>query len=64
MRGILKFPEGFRKFKRNCRDGIDPDVTAGDPAEQFRGIPWNAVRGGEFRPTLVYSCMFTLARVG
>ena len=48
-----EIPEGFRKFKRNYRDGIDPEVTAAVPAEQFRGILWNSFRGRESRPTLV-----------
>ena len=48
-----EIPEGFRKCKRNYRDGIEPELTAAVPAEQFRGIPWNSFRGREFRPTLV-----------
>ena len=53
LRGIPKFPEEFRKFKRNYRDGIDPEVTAAVPAEHFRRFPWNYFPGREFRPTPV-----------
>jgi len=51
----FKIPEEFRKFERDGCDGIDPEVTAAVPAEQFRGAPWSYFRGRESRPSLVFT---------
>jgi len=59
-----EIPEELRKLERNYRDGIDPEVTAAVPAQQFRGIPWNSFGGREFRPTVPPNNAYRLSNTG
>ena len=60
FRGVLKFLRNSGNLRGDYRDGIDPEVTAAAPAEQFRGIPRKVFRGRELRNPGRFPCMCSL----